>query len=217
MSKPPARPRIYHITHVDNLAAIVAEGALLSDAAILERGGPAVGIGMSEIKRRRIEDLAVDCHPHTKVGDYVPFYFCPRSIMLYVIHCANHPELSYLGGQEPIVHLEADLHASVEWANLEGRRWAFSLSNAGSYYARLRASIAKLDEVSWEAVAATDFRPSDVREGKQAEFLMHGRFPWELVSRIGVRSMSIRAKVGDILKTANYSPKIEIKPDWYFS
>jgi hypothetical protein len=40
---------------------------------------------MSSIKRRRIEQLAVSCHPGTRVGDYVPFYFCPRSIMLFVI------------------------------------------------------------------------------------------------------------------------------------
>jgi hypothetical protein len=60
---------------------------------------------MSAIKRRRVEELEVSCHPGTKVGDYVPFYFCPRSVMLYVIHRANHPDLSYRGGQEPIVHL----------------------------------------------------------------------------------------------------------------
>jgi hypothetical protein len=201
---------------VDNLASIIVEGALLSDAAILERGGPAASIGMSGIKKRRIEELAVDCHPHTKVGDYVPFYFCPRSIMLYVIYRGNHPELAYAGGQDPIVHLEADLDESIRWADAEGRRWAFSLSNAGSYYAQFRSKIDKLDEINWDAVAATDFRPPDIREGKQAEFLVHGRFPWSLVSRIGVHSMSVRTKVDAILTSVHHAPKIEIKPDWYF-
>jgi hypothetical protein len=36
-------------------------------------------VGMSEIKRRRLEALDVDCHPGSKVGEYVPFYFCPRN------------------------------------------------------------------------------------------------------------------------------------------
>lgn len=93
MTTPPARPKLYHITHVDNLRVIAADGELLSDAAMIARGGPVQAIGMSGIKRRRIEELEVACHPGTKVGDYVPFYFCPRSVMLYVIHCANHPEL----------------------------------------------------------------------------------------------------------------------------
>ena len=108
MTTPPDRPKLYHITHVDNLRAIVADGALVSDAELIRRGGPAQAIGMSEIKRRRVEELEVGSHPGTKVGDYVPFYFCPRSVMLFVIHRANHPDLTYRGGQECIVHLEAE-------------------------------------------------------------------------------------------------------------
>ena len=56
------------------------------------------------------------CRPGLNVGDCVPFYFCPRSVMLYLIHRANHPELDYRGGQGPIVHLEADLHEAANWA-----------------------------------------------------------------------------------------------------
>lgn len=73
----PAQPKICHITHADNLAAIVSEGVLLSDATMLARGGPSVPIGMSAIKKRRVEEIVVSCHPGTMVGDYVPFYFCP--------------------------------------------------------------------------------------------------------------------------------------------
>ena len=101
MSPPPRQPNVYHITHVDNLPAIVDEGSLVCDREMIRRGGPAQAVGMSEIKRRRVEQLAVDCHPGTMVGDYVPFYFCPRSVMLYVIHMANHRELAYRGGQGP--------------------------------------------------------------------------------------------------------------------
>jgi ssDNA thymidine ADP-ribosyltransferase DarT-like protein len=108
----PPRPRIYHITHVDNLADIAADGVIWSDSVTARRGGPAAAIGMSTIKQRRLCELLVKCHPETFVGEYVPFYFCPRSIMLYLIYMANHPELTYRGGQEPIVHLEADLNRS---------------------------------------------------------------------------------------------------------
>jgi len=98
MTSTPARPKIYHITHVDNLAAIIADGGLVSDATMIARGGPQTAIGMSSIKQRRLS-LPVHCHPGDCVGDYVPFYFCPRSIMLFVIHCQNHPDLAYRGGQ----------------------------------------------------------------------------------------------------------------------
>ena len=102
----PAHPKIYHIVHVDNLASIVADGCLWSDAVMVQRQGGTV-IGMGSIKQRRL-GLPVSCHNGLRVGDCVPFYFCSRSIMLYVIHCANHPELAYRGGQQPIVHLDAN-------------------------------------------------------------------------------------------------------------
>ncbi|HEX3534609.1 MAG TPA: DUF4433 domain-containing protein [Gemmatimonadaceae bacterium] len=215
MTQPPRQPKIYHITHVENLSAIGADG-LISDAQIALLGGPAQTIGMSEIKRRRIEEVAVRCYPGTNVGDYVPFYFCPRSIMLYVIHCANHPELAYRGGQGPIVHLEADLHQVVQWAEAQGQRWAFSLSNAGAYYTEFRSQLEELDQLVWTDIHATDFRPAAVKEHKQAEFLVHRHFPFSLVERIGVRTGAIQSRAVAALADAGHQPPIEVRPEWYF-
>ena len=67
---------------------------------------------MYGIKQRR-RSLTLNSYPRLRVGECVPFYFCPRSIMLYAIFRANLPELSYRGGQVPIVHLEADLRQTV--------------------------------------------------------------------------------------------------------
>jgi hypothetical protein len=210
----PAHPKIYHIVHVDNLASIVGEGCLWSDAVMVQRQGGTV-IGMGSIKQRRL-GLPVSCHQGLRVGDCVPFYFCSRSIMLYVIHCANHPELAYRGGQQPIVHLESDLHKVVQWAAANGRRWAFSLSNAGAFYTQFRAELAQLGEINWDAVAATDFRPADVKEAKQAEFLVQDSFPWHLVERIGVHSQAIVPRVASAMQGAAHRPVIEIKRDWYY-
>jgi hypothetical protein len=210
----PAHPKIYHIVHIDNLASIVADGCLWSDAVMVQRQGGTV-IGMGSIKQRRL-GLPISCHNGLRVGDCVPFYFCSRSIMLYVIHCANHPELAYRGGQQPIVHLEADLHEVVQWAAATGRRWAFSLSNAGAFYTQFRAELAQLGEINWDAVAAIDFRPADVKEAKQAEFLIQDSFPWHLVERIGVHSQAIVPKVASAMQGAAHRPVIEIKRDWYY-
>lgn len=216
MTTPPARLKLYHITHVDNLRTIKADGELRSDAAIIARGGPVQAVGMSGIKRRRVEELEVACHPGTKVGDYVPFYFCPRSVMLYVIHRANHPELTYRGGQEPIVHLEANVHAVIQWAERTRTRWAFSLSNAGAYYTEFRSRLEELDQLDWPAIAATDFRPAEVKERKQAEFLVHGRFPFDLIERVGVRSAAVQARAAAALAGTGRQPPIEVRQEWYF-
>lgn len=210
----PANPKIYHIVHVDNLASIVADGCLWSDSVMAQRQGGTV-IGMGSIKQRRL-GLPVSCHQGTNVGEYVPFYFCSRSIMLFVIHCANHPELAYRGGQQPIVHLEADLHQVVQWAEANGRCWAFTLSNAGAVYTQFRAELDRLDDIKWDAVAATDFRPADVKEAKQAEFLVQESFPWQLVERIGIHSQGIATRVSAAMQGSAHRPKVEVKRDWYY-
>ncbi|MBU4529599.1 MAG: DUF4433 domain-containing protein [Hoeflea sp.] len=210
----PAQPKIYHIVHVDNLASIITDGFLWSDADMVQRQG-GTAIGMSSIKQRRMQ-LPVSCHAELTVGQFVPFYFCSRSIMLYVIHCANHPELDYRGGQQPIIHLEADLQEVVQWAEANGRRWAFSLSNAGAVYTQFRAGLDRLGDINWDAVAATDFRPADVKEAKQSEFLVQHSLPWHLVERIGVHSQGIVSRVSDAMHSARHRPRIEIKRDWYY-
>ena len=216
MSPVPAHPKIYHITHVDNLARIVEDGGLWSDAQMVARGGPSAAIGMSNIKRRRVEELAVSCCPGTQVGDYVPFYHCPRSVMLYVIYKANPPGLTYRGGQGPIVHLEADLLQVVRWAEAHGVPWAISLANAGARATEFRATVEQLDELDWAAITATDFSAPDVRERKQAEFLLHRRSPFDLVERIGVHSAPIQKAATQAISDSPYRPAIEVQRDWYF-
>ena len=130
----PAQPKIYHIVHVDRLASIVNEGCLWSDAEVQNRQPSGTTIGMEDIKLRRLTELTLGSHSGLFVGECVPFYFCPRSVMLYLLQMRNHPALSYRGGQESIVHLEADLHSVVDWATEKGYRWAFTSSNAGARY-----------------------------------------------------------------------------------
>jgi hypothetical protein len=217
---PPENPKIYHIVHVDRLLPIVAEGGLLSDAEMANRPGGGTVIGMSDIKRRRLTELTLASHPGLYVGECVPFYFCPRSVMLYLLWQANHPSLTYRGGEGPIIHLEADLRATVACAESEACRWAFTLSNAGARYFEDRADLARLTEIDWDAVAATKWSgqgvSSSVKDGKQAEFLVERRFPWELIERIGVRSREMAQRVADALGGLAHRPSTEIRRDWYY-
>lgn len=216
----PAAPKIYHIVHIDRPPSIIADGFLWSDMEIMRRARPGTTIGMHGIKQRRLSALTLTSHPGLYVGACVPFYFCPRSVMLYVIHQANHPELAYRGGQESIVHLESDLYQAVSWAEQTQRRWAFTLSNAASRYFEDRADLARLSEIDWSAVQARRWSghgiSSAVKEGKQAEFLVEHAFPWEHVARIGVQSPQVYAQVCAALQTTGHRPQVEIKSEWYY-
>lgn len=211
----PKCPKIYHILHVDRLASVIEAGRLWSDHEMRERGPTGTTIGMNKIKENRL-NFPVKCWPGDAVGQYVPFYFCSRSIMLFVLHCANNPDLAYRGGQGPIVHLEADLRTVIAEADAQQRRWALALSNAGSRYAEFRGNEVGLEEIDWAAIANRDFRNPDVKERKQAEFLIKRSFPWRLVERIGVQSNRIAQQVADIMRDAAHRPQVEIRPDWYF-
>lgn len=216
----PAHPKLYHIVHVDRLPSIVADGCLWCDAEIMRRAPNGTTIGMNGIKQRRLNELTLTSHPGLYVGQCVPFYFCPRSVMLFLIWKANDPELSYRGGQGPIVHLECDLNRAVEWAQASSRRWAFTLSNAGSYYFEDRANLGDLREIDWNAVQNNGWGysgvPRAVRESKQAEFLVESSFPWDLVERIGVGSATILQQVVNALPAGEHRPRVELRPEWYY-
>ena len=209
----PPIPKIYHIVHVDRLASIIADGCLWSDSEVQRRGISGTTIGMSSIKKRRLANQ-LSSHDGLYVGECVPFYFCPRSVMLYVIRMGNHPELQYRGGQRPILHLEADLGQTVDWADANGKRWAFTTSNAGSNYFEDfddRNSLAKID---WNAVNTKDWRLC--KDEKQAEFLVEESFPWHLVTKVGVISIMIRDKVGGILQSSSHRPPVQVTRGWYY-
>ena len=214
----PAHPKIFHIVHGDRLTSIMNDGRLNCDARMIRRREAGTTIGMSNIKERRLR-WCVPCHPDTHVGDYVPFYFCPRSVMLCSIHWKStdpdsESELAYSGGQEPIVHLEADLREVVNWANRKGRRWAFSTGNAAAAGVEFHDDLDRLDRIDWNAVEARHW--SEVMKEKQAEFLVYGFVPWRLVSRVGVISDRIRKRVRQIIADSSHEPRVVVERQWYY-
>jgi hypothetical protein len=216
MSPKPEHPKIYHITHVHNLAKIISDAMLWSDAERIRRNLACEIVGMSEIKRRRLEEIEVDCNPGTMVGQYVPFYFCPRSVMLFILHMRNRPGLGYQGGQGPIVHLRADLNAVLNWVREQGRRWAFSKGNAGAYYAEFFNDVRGLNDLNWDFISRADWRDPDVKEAKQAELLIEASFPWELIELIGVMDKTREQQTAAVVHTAAHQPRIAIERSWYY-
>ena len=67
-------------------------------------------------------------------------------------------------------------------------------------------------------MAATDFRDTSIKEGKQAEFLVYESFPWELVEQIGVLDASNRQKVETALQKAAdpHEPQVSVRRNWYY-
>ena len=209
--------KLYHIVHIDKLPLILNSGKaglLICDSDVHKRRLLGTTIGMSKIKERRMTELTLNSHSDLYVGDCVPFYFCPRSIMLYMFHQNNHPDIAYRGGQEPIVHLVFKMMDVIEWANQKERRWAFTDSNAGSRYFNDYCDLSDINRLNWNAINTNSW--SNCKEEKQAEFLVERSLPWYLVREIGVYSFVYYHKVCDDTASAIHKPPIKIKPEWYY-
>ena len=202
-------PAIYHITRCDNLVGIRREGGLWSDAKMSAKGLVTTSIGYSHIKARRLR------HPVTvaaggTLGDYVPFNFCPRSVMLFVVS-RGHPD--YSGGQESVVHLVSSMSA----VQATGRRWFFTDQHADLGYSQQYEDPAHLDQVDWAVMARRQWGGNaDVKEKRQAEFLVHEFCPWEVIQAIGVIDEGMAKVVSKAMVGAAHQPRIVVKRDWYY-
>ena len=80
-----------------------------------------------------------------------------------------------------------------------------------------------LDEIDWDAVRTWRWggrwllENPDVKRKKQAEFLVHARFPWTLVERIGVMDREMADNVTQLIEAAEHRPRVAIERDWYYN
>ncbi len=132
--------------------------------------------------------------------------------MLYTI-TQRSADLSYTGGDEPIVHLEADLRHVVDWAESVDLRWVFTDVSAATNYFEDFEDLSELNQIDWETVSAMWWSGRSAE--KQAEFLVESEFDWALVDRIGCRSTFTFDRVVDVVE--GRTPSLEIIPSWYYT
>lgn len=101
----PNQVRLYHITHLDNLASIVSSGAIFPYSQLRKLGLKSRSIAYSHLQQKR-DALSVPLSPYGDLHDYVPWSFAARSPMLYSAwRGALGPDVL----QTDIVHLVSDV------------------------------------------------------------------------------------------------------------
>lgn len=197
---------IYHITDVANLPGLIADGTLLSDALMAMRN-PEI-IGYDHIKKRRLKDIPVPCCGWRRVGEFVPFYFCPRSPMLFTLNKGNTGRP--VGCQKSVLHLVSTVAAGIA----TGKAWAVSSGNAGAFHTTFADKLEALDSLDWEAIRATQWQGK--QHQKSAEFLVADTFPWTAIHEIGCQNSTIADKVRSLLVDAAHRPAVAVKTNWYY-
>jgi hypothetical protein len=127
--------------------------------------------------------------------------------MLYAVHRGHQ---DYQGGQDAIVHLVS----SVRIAITLGRPWAFSDRHAELSHATHFDALSSLREVRWDVMSRMYW--ADVKEERQAEFLVHAFFPWTAVKEIGVMTSISEHRVHTSVASVQHRPIVKTTPSWYY-
>jgi ssDNA thymidine ADP-ribosyltransferase, DarT len=205
--------QIYHLTHVENLESIIARGGLCCDGLVADESLLPIGIAHAHIKDRRAR-RAVPIGTGGFLCDYVPFYFAPRSPMLYAIY--RRAVEGYTGTQREILHLVSSTDAVVA----AGVPFVFTEGHAELFYSEFFTDLGDLNRIDWEIMQARIWRDTisdgDRKRRRQAEFLAHRFFPWQLITEIGVANKIIALEVESKLGEAAHKPSVTVRPGWYY-
>ena len=132
--------------------------------------------------------------------------------MLYVISRGGVE--GYAEGQQPVIYLQS----TAETVDEAGLNWVFTEGHADMGYTDFFDDFRDLTEVDWPLMKERYWHDTnddpDRKRKRQAEFLVHQFFPWELVSYVGVYDRSVAERVSAII--GEEMPEIGIQPDWYY-
>jgi len=208
-------PAAYHIMHEGNLAELLSRGFLYCDSYVRQQNISHIAIGYKHTKRDRLE-TTIPIASDINTGDCVPFYFCPRSAMLYVIYRNDSEDLASHYGEDPVVHLRFNVRKVWDWALSQNLRVFITNGNAASPHTEVFNDLSALKILNWDAISTKYWQ--DVSTEKAAELLVENRVPFGLVEEIGVKNNSHQAFVNGILsKCPQYSAvSVNVHPDWYY-
>lgn len=204
---------LYHLTSMRNLPSMVQSGRLKSKTRLAQESTGYENIAYADLQDRRAR-TTVPCAAGGCLHDYVPFYFAPRSPMLYAIHEGNVE--GYDDGQEPLVYILTKV-ARVIRADLT---FAFTDRHAVLAVAQFYDDPSALDAVDHTLMRekywhSTDRHP-DRRERRQAEFLIYDEVPLDIVGAVAVMSETVKEAVDADLAPMESPPPVIVRPRWYF-
>ena len=205
---------VYHITHISNLPSIVQGGGLKSVNRLRRESTGYRDIAYESIQERRARTM-VPCAAGGVLHDYVPFYFGPRSPMLFTLSQGNVQQ--YQGKQWEIITLVSTAEAIAASA----RAFVFTDGHPVLAFSEFYDDLAQVPKViDFQLMKSkywfdTKEEPDRMRR-RQAEFLVHDMMPWELIIGAGVQTTEAQAAVAKILPEMAAADRVRLRPQWYY-
>jgi len=173
-----------------------------------------VSIGNKEIIDVRSTTL-VDLKGFGTIGEYVPFYFTPRSIMLYNIVTGYRAPVVPQRQREEIVVIRCLID---HLANLD--RWFFTDGQANDSETYHYNNLKYLSQIDWDCIQNSDFSKSDGDYDRprryQAEFLVHNSVPVDYIESICVHNVNMKERAENELLELGLKIPVHIHPTYFF-
>lgn len=203
---------LYHITDFNNLESILKLGGLLAINEVIEKGVKYENIAHTNIQDRRFTKT-VPLPPFGNLHDYVPFYFAPKSPMLYAIHKGRVD--GYEKGQGQIIYLVS----RTDKIHDKMLKYVFTDGHAIMGYTDFYKDLGNLNKIDWEVINSrywfeTEADP-DRKRRRQAEFLVHKFVSLNVFLGFGVKNEEMKQKVQELIHKYNYKKPVVIR-DWYY-
>jgi hypothetical protein len=212
---PPDPTPILRFTHVDNLETIIRGGGLHAPNHVPDNGLPYRVCHDAEVQNDRA-NVSIPVGPGGTIHDYVPFYFGYLSPMMLKLKTGQ--VAGYNEGQKPLIYLVSTAQA-VEAAGLE---FVFSDGHGLARFTDWFDDLVRLNAVDWTMVNqrywADKLEDMDRQRRKQAEFLVYGCCPWELIREIIVVNSEMKQRV-DLIQAAFPASQrrvVTVNGGWYY-
>jgi hypothetical protein len=205
----PKTLRIYHVTHVDNLASILGEGAILADGA-----GAKPVVDVSAPDARAYRRAATVAGADAVVADYVPFLLSTDAHVWNAVRTGTaDPRLNPAAVQrQPADHVI--LVGSV--AGAVGARTDTPGSVVVTDADAAAGGVGMASE--WSTVLRMLQRLHREEEGSRllsAEFLVRECLPLERVLLIAVGNDRVRDRVRSALDAVGLRTRVAVYPPWF--
>lgn len=202
----------YRITHIENLECILENGLVTKHHSLAR--DRYINIGNPEIIDVR-SSSPVKIEGYGYIGDYVPFYFTPRSIMLYnIITGYWHPKVPKRNRNEILV-----IRCLIEKL-ADPSLFFFTDGQGNDSLTNHYNDLTYLDEIDWESIQHGNFSKTDDDIDRarryQAEFLVRNEVPVSSFESLNVYNRHAAKYAEDILKKKNINLVVNVQPKYFF-
>jgi len=202
----------YRITHIKNLPIILESGIVCKKNS--KANSKYINIGNPEIIDVRTE-TPVKIEDYGMIGDYIPFYFTSKSIMLYNIQTGfRHPFVPKRNPSEILV-----MKFKIEELSSLESKWFFTDGQANDKATTHYNNLTDIDKIDWESIHQNNFSKSDdFDRGRryQAEFLVKNEVQISHIESLNVYNDKAKEYVEKILKEYNLEIRVNNNKIYYF-